>query len=215
MTSRPANPTEPVNAHLKMSPAARERMRATEKAVYRYYNDMGKNKVNCTWGAGILAHKGVCTPEELATKVSASMIDHEFERRVAEAERAVRRSTSVPLNQAQFDALCSLTYNAGAKGDIASLDEHEAQQLVGHVFVISKEKVKFDERDCGPTGFEAVAVVPELHLRKEFHANAQKLRLPNPVTVVDLSCTSVFIKNRNKLVIAWKGWFFDAVRLTP
>lgn len=99
--------------------------------------------------------------------------------------------------------------------DIASFDEHEAQQLVGHVFVISKEKVKFDERDCGPTGFEAVAVVPELHLRKEFHANAQKLRLPNPVTVVDLSCTSVFIKNRNKLVIAWKGWFFDAVRLTP
>ena len=116
MTSRPANPTEPVNAHLKMSPAARERMRATEKAVYRYYNDMGKNKGNCTWGAGILAHKGVCTPEELATKVSASMIDHEFERRVAEAERAVRRNTSVPLNQAQFDALCSLTYHAGAKG---------------------------------------------------------------------------------------------------
>ena len=99
--------------------------------------------------------------------------------------------------------------------DIASLDEHEAQQLVGHVFVISKEKVKFDERDCGPTGYEAVAVVPELHLRKEFHANAQKLRLPNPVTVVDLSCTSVFIKIRYKVVIAWHGWFFDEVRLSP
>lgn len=99
--------------------------------------------------------------------------------------------------------------------DIASLDEREAQQLVGQVFVISKEKVKFDKRDCGPTGFEAVAVVPELHLREEFHASAQKLRLPDPVIVVDLSCTSVFIKNRNKLVIAWKGWFFEAIRLAP
>jgi GH24 family phage-related lysozyme (muramidase) len=116
MTGKPAKTAEPVNAHLRMSPAARERMRATEKAIYRYYNDMGKNKGNCTWDAGILAHKGVCTPEELAAKVSAPMVDHEFERRVAEAERAVRRNTTVPLNQAQFDALCSFTYNAGAKG---------------------------------------------------------------------------------------------------
>lgn len=104
------------NATMKMSPGARARMRATEKAVYRYYNDMGTKRGNCTWGAGILAHKGVCSQDELAKKVSAAMVDQEFERRVAEAERAVRRGVSVPLNQAQFDALCSLTYNTGAKG---------------------------------------------------------------------------------------------------
>jgi len=69
------------NASMKMSPEARVRMRATEKAVYRYYNDMGKNKGHCTWGAGILAHKGVCTAEELARKVDAKMVDQEFERR--------------------------------------------------------------------------------------------------------------------------------------
>ncbi len=116
MTGKLATSAAPVNAHLKMSPGARERMRATEKAIYRYYNDMGRNKGNCTWGAGILAHHGVCSPEELAAKVSAPMVDHEFDRRVAEAERAVRRNTTVPLDQAQFDALCSLTCNAGAKG---------------------------------------------------------------------------------------------------
>ena len=32
------------------------------------------------------------------------------------AERAVRRNIQVPINQAQFDALCSLTYNAGPTG---------------------------------------------------------------------------------------------------
>lgn len=104
------------NASMKMSPEARARMRATEKAVYRYYNDMGKNKGNCTWGAGILAHKGVCTEDELKQKVSATMVDQEFERRVAEAERIVRRNTKKALNQAQFDALVSLTYNAGGRG---------------------------------------------------------------------------------------------------
>lgn len=99
-----------------MSPAAKTRMRATEKTFFRYYNDMGKNRGNCTWGAGILAHKGVCSAEELAKTVSAEQVDLEFERRVADAERAVRRNVNVPLNQDQFDALCSLTYNAGPTG---------------------------------------------------------------------------------------------------
>lgn len=63
------------HAGMKMSPEARARMRATEKAVYRYYNDMGKNKGNCTWGIGILAHKGVCSEEELGRKVSSRMVD--------------------------------------------------------------------------------------------------------------------------------------------
>jgi lysozyme len=104
------------NASMRMSPEARARMRATEKAVYRYYNDMGKNKGNCTWGAGILAHKGVCTADELKQKVSAPMVDQEFERRVADAERIVRRNTTQAVNQAQFDALVSLTYNSGPGG---------------------------------------------------------------------------------------------------
>ncbi|WP_229474482.1 lysozyme [Pseudoduganella lurida] len=91
-------------------------MRAREQDVYRYYNDMGKNKGHCTWGAGILAHRGVCSIEELGRTVSATQVAMEFERRVAEAERGVRDNVSTPLNQAQFDALCSLTYNTGVSG---------------------------------------------------------------------------------------------------
>lgn len=97
--------------------------------------------------------------------------------------------------------------------DVTSLDEKEAQQLVGRVFTISKQSVKFGDRTCGPSDFAAESVEPRLFLREQFHADADKLRLPSPVTVVDLSCTSVFIKNANRLVIAWKGWFFDAVRV--
>ena len=104
------------NASMKMSPGARARMRATEKTVYRYYNDMGKSKGNCTWGVGILAHKGVCSEDELQRKVSATMVDLEFGRRVAESERIVRRSTSRAINQDQFDSLVSLTYNSGGRG---------------------------------------------------------------------------------------------------
>jgi lysozyme len=108
--------SERPNAHMSMSPAARTRMHSIEKAKYHYYNDMGRSKGNCTWGAGILAHRGVCTTEELGKPVSAKMVGIEFDRRVSDAERAVRRNITVVLNQDQFDALCSLTYNAGPTG---------------------------------------------------------------------------------------------------
>jgi len=97
--------------------------------------------------------------------------------------------------------------------DVTSLDEKEAQQLVGRVFTISKKSVKFGDRTCGPLDFVAESVEPRMFMREQFHADADKLGLPNPVTIVDLSCTSVFIKNSNRLVIAWKGWFFNAVRV--
>lgn len=115
MASNNPKPTNP-NVTMKMSPEGRARLRATEKAIYRYYNDMGKNKGHCTWGVGILAHKGVCTKEELGRKVSVEMVDQEFERKIVETEGIVRRNITVALNQAQFDALCSLAYNAGGKG---------------------------------------------------------------------------------------------------
>lgn len=119
MTSNNSKPLKPT-AKMKMSPEGRARLRATEKAIYRYYNDMGKNKGHCTWGVGILAHKGVCTKEELGRKVSVEMVDQEFERQIAKAEGIVNRNITVPLNQAQFDALCSLAYNSGAKGSFTT-----------------------------------------------------------------------------------------------
>jgi hypothetical protein len=42
--------------------------------------------------------------------------------------------------------------------NITSLDESEAAQLVGHIFTIRKDKVSFDDRDCGETEFEAKKV---------------------------------------------------------
>ena len=114
-TPKAAAPAMP-NAAMSMSADARASMRVTEKAVYKYYNDMGKNKGNCTWGAGLLAHKGVCSADELGRLVNAQSVDIVFAQKVTEAEGIVRRNVQVALNQAQFDALCSLTYNAGPTG---------------------------------------------------------------------------------------------------
>jgi GH24 family phage-related lysozyme (muramidase) len=133
---------------MKMSPEAKAKMRATEKAVHKYYNDMGKNKGHCTWGAGILAHKGVCSAEELGKKVSARMVDQEFESRVAAAERAVRRNIKVSINQAQFDALCSLTYNSGPTGASGTYNYVNANDFEAAAVNISK-MIKVEVKENG------------------------------------------------------------------
>lgn len=124
-------PAAAPNAHMFMSGSAKARMRETEKEVYRYYNDMGKDKGHCTWGAGILAHKGVCTEDELKKTVSVELVNQEFEKRVRIAESAVKRNVKAPLSQAQFDALVSFTYNVGAYGASRTYDYLNREDFVG------------------------------------------------------------------------------------
>lgn len=97
--------------------------------------------------------------------------------------------------------------------EITALNDDEARRLVGKVFTISKEKVKFGNRECLPPSLEEHWVEPRLYLREQAHARAENLHLPNPVTVVELGCTIAFVRDRNRLVIHWKGWFFDAIRI--
>lgn len=98
--------------------------------------------------------------------------------------------------------------------DITSIDEKAARHLVGHMLIIRRNKVQFDERECAAPDFETERVEPALYLREQAHASAAKLGLPNPVTVVGVSCTVVFVKSSNRLVVHWKGYFFDAVRVS-
>jgi hypothetical protein len=98
--------------------------------------------------------------------------------------------------------------------DISAFDDRQAQQLVGQIFTISKKTVKLGTADdCLPPGFEAEIVEPEWYVRKWAHASAEHLGLPDPVTVVDLGCTNAFIKSPKRIVVFWKGWFFDAKRI--
>jgi hypothetical protein len=98
---------------------------------------------------------------------------------------------------------------------ITSIDEKEAKKLLGHVMTIDKAGAKFGGDSCGTPTFEARRVEPNLYLRDDDpYVNAAKLGLPNPVTVVDISCTDVFIKSHDKTVIFWDGFYFEAVRVT-
>jgi lysozyme len=127
------------NDNLSMSPEAQARMRRREVDVYSFYDDGGPGRGHCTWGAGILAHRGPCTKEELGKKVSQAEVDSEFTRRVAKAEREVRRNVrKQALTQEQFDALVSLTFNAGARGSRGTYALLEQGDMKGAASNISK-----------------------------------------------------------------------------
>lgn len=122
--------TKMANADMKLSTNARAKMITTERAEYRYYNDMKKLGGNCTWGIGIKAHNGPCTAAELKQNVSAARVEAAFSSKIAEAERGVRRRVSKQaLTQEQFDALVSLAYNLGIAGASGIFDLVDSGKL--------------------------------------------------------------------------------------
>lgn len=97
--------------------------------------------------------------------------------------------------------------------EMASMDEKGARQLLGHVIAIRKQGARFDNEVCQPPAFETKRVEPNIYLKQEAGVDNSKLRLPNPVTVVDISCTQVYVRRPDHAVIFWNGFFFEAVRV--
>lgn len=122
---------------MNMSPDARARIRHTEKVVLKYYDDGGAGKGHCTWGAGLLAHRGPCSKEELARKVTLVEVEAEFTKRLHDAERSVERNVNVPLTQEQFDALVSYVYNNGSGGSVRLYEKVNANDFAGAAELIS------------------------------------------------------------------------------
>ena len=97
--------------------------------------------------------------------------------------------------------------------EITALDDEQANKLVGQVFVIQANKVQFAGRICQDPNFEMTQAETYEYFARNANASADNLGLPNPVTAIHVDCTYVYKKAPDKVVVHWKGFFFDAVRL--
>lgn len=93
-----------------------------------------------------------------------------------------------------------------------SIGAEQAKPLIGKDLIISEAKIRFGDQVCAEPNFLAESVETNIELRGNARISNDQLRLPNPVTVVELSCAYAYVKNRDRIVLAWNGIFFDAVR---
>ena len=90
-----------------------------EGIVLRLYDDPAGH---CTIGIGHLVHLGRCNgsePAEFRAGITRERAFELLQDDAAAVARAIRRHVTVPLNQPQFDALCSFGFNCG-RGAIAT-----------------------------------------------------------------------------------------------
>jgi len=99
----------------RISELGLEIIRQFEAFRSRPYNDPSRAR-NCTIGYGHMIHRGLCTDEDRArygNGISEDEAEELLRHDVAQFEQAVNRLVTVELNQNQFDALVSFTYNVG------------------------------------------------------------------------------------------------------
>lgn len=96
--------------------------------------------------------------------------------------------------------------------EISELDDKEAAALVGRTFAVEPDKVSLAGEVCKDPDFNRHYEDTVRYLREEAHASSWKLGLPEVVTIVDLSCAEALVKSYNKIVVYWKGFFFEAVK---
>ena len=97
--------------------------------------------------------------------------------------------------------------------EVAALSDQQAQRLIGTTLNISRDQLEFAGRVCQRPDFHRSQLEPVRYFREQAHASAANLGLPAPVTVVHVSCTYVYPKTADKLVLHWRGFFFDATRI--
>jgi hypothetical protein len=96
--------------------------------------------------------------------------------------------------------------------DIASLTDQQAAALVGKVLVVRRDSVMFNGEPCRAPESTRRRHDAAKYVREGYHARVGGLGLPDIVTVVDLDCTEAFLKEREKIVVFWQGYFYEAVR---
>lgn len=100
--------------------------------------------------------------------------------------------------------------------EITSIDDAEAAALVGKALVIAPDKVTVAGISCRkqPT-FARHYEDAAQYVRESAHAPVGRLGIPTTVEAVDLACTQALIKDYQRIVIYWQGFFFDAVKQEP
>jgi hypothetical protein len=101
------------------------------------------------------------------------------------------------------------------QAEVTAMDDKQAAKLIGRTLVIRPDGIIFSGEPCQRSDVERHKEDAAKYVRENYHAPIGRLGLPATVTVVDLTCTEALLKSKNKMVVFWDGFFFDAVKQQP
>ena len=110
---------------------------------------------------------------------------------------------------------------------IVSLSDKEAKSFIGTYLTISQKRVQFHGKICMSPSYAIFYEDRDESFRKGFHMNPQYLSLPTTVTTIEAKCmplprqdakknvvvTYLYIRDKNRVVLYWGGFFFNAVKV--
>lgn len=99
--------------------------------------------------------------------------------------------------------------------DVVSLTDQQAAALVGKVMVVRRDSVMFNGEPCRAPELTRHREDAAKYVREGYHARVGYLGLPDTITVIDLNCTEAFLKWKEKIVVFWQGYFYDARKQPP
>jgi hypothetical protein len=100
-------------------------------------------------------------------------------------------------------------------GAASSISDREARQLIGKTFQVKAKRFIFNGQPCAETSYEETIDDTTDDFEREWNTEVKDIPLPDPVTVIDTGCNTLYPLKNGKLMVAEKGVFFEAARMTP
>lgn len=98
-------------------------------------------------------------------------------------------------------------------GAVGSLSERQVRQLIGKPLLISAERFEFNGQVCRYPDYQRSKEETVSHFDREWHTDVHDIPFPNPVTIIDTDCDTLYPIRKDHLMIAEGGVFLEAVRV--
>jgi hypothetical protein len=100
-------------------------------------------------------------------------------------------------------------------GAVSGMADREARQLIGKTFIVDAKRFTFNGQPCAETSYEETVEATTSHFAREWNTAVKDIPLPDPVTVIDTGCNTLYPLKNGKLMVAEKGVFFEAAKMKP
>lgn len=98
-------------------------------------------------------------------------------------------------------------------GAVSGMSDREARQLIGKTLLVEARRFTFNDKPCTETTYEETVEDTAGHFEREWNTVVKDIPLPDPLTVIDTGCNTLYPLKNGKLMVTEKGVFFEAVKM--